>query len=422
MPDRNAAAVTSAAIVLAALCAVHARAQEPAQPGVRTSAQPQLQAQDTPARADFAACLTRLQALAVEAGVRAETAESALAGVEQLERVIRADRNQPEFVSTFADYFERRVTPQRVETGRRLYLEHRDELERITARYGVPGQYVVALWGLETNYGQVLGNVPVLDSLSTLACDDRRSRYFSAELVNALKIVDRGDVSPEQMLGSWAGAMGHTQFMPTSYLGYAVDGDGNGRVDLWNSASDGLASGANLLRALRWESGLKWGREVLLPEDFDFSLAGLDRARPLAQWRDLGVRDSAGRAVAALDVEAAVLVPAGHAGPAFVVYENFRVLMRWNRSESFAIVVGHLADRIAGGAALRVPPPEGTAVTREQMLRLQERLNTLGYDSGTPDGVPGSATRAAIRSYERDNGMIPDGHFDAALLEALGIE
>ena len=371
---------------------------------------------------EFQSCVRALKDRALAAGIRPETADRALADVQRLERVIRDDRNQPEFVATFADYFARRVTPARIETGRRLFAEHGEDLDRFTARYGVPGQYIVALWGLESNYGSFLGNVPVFDSLSTLACDDRRGEYFSTEVVNALRIVDRGDIEPEHMIGSWAGAMGQTQFMPASYLSYAVDGDGDGRVDLWNSASDALASAANYLRVLRWQPGLRWGREVLLPEDFDYASAGLDRSRPLGEWRELGVRETSGRPVAPLDIDAGVLVPSGHAGPAFIVYENFRALMRWNRSEHFALVVGHLADRIAGAGELRNPIPDGDAFTREQVLQLQQRLNDLGYDSGTPDGVPGTATRAAIRAFESDREMIPDGHLDAALLEALGIE
>jgi membrane-bound lytic murein transglycosylase B len=369
----------------------------------------------------FEACVARLRTRAIEAGVQAETADRALAGVRQLERVIREDRNQPEFVATFADYFERRVTPERIETGRRLLAEHRDGLQELTTRYDVPGQYLVALWGLETNYGRMLGDVPVFDSLTTLACDDRRGEYFTVALVDALKIVDRGDMEPERMTGSWAGAMGHTQFMPAAYLAYAVDGDGDGPIDLWSSPLDALASAANYLRTLRWERGVRWGREVQLPEGFDYSAAGLARSRPLREWRALGLRDVDGRPLADLGLYAALLVPSGHEGPAFIVYENFRVLMRWNRSEHFALVVGHLADRIAGAASLRKPPVDGIAVTRDQLLRLQRELASLGYDSGVADGIPGPATRAAIRDYQRDHGLIPDGHLHAELLEALSI-
>ncbi len=374
------------------------------------------------AQADFDACLTGLRERAVTAGIRPETADRALSEASRLERVIRSDRNQPEFVSTFADYFGRRVTSERIETGRRLRDRHGSVLAELTERFGVPGQYIVALWGLETNFGSTLGNVPVFDSLSTLACDERRGRYFSEQLVDALRIVDRGHAEPGEMIGSWAGAMGQTQFMPAAYLQYAVDGDGDGRIDLWRSTHDALASGANYLSSLGWQTGFRWGREVLLPDDFDYAAAGLDGNRPLHEWRELGVRDAQGGRVAALDIDAAVLVPSGHAGPAFVVYENFHVLMRWNRSEFFALAVGRLADRIAGAGPLRNPPEGGTRLTREQMERVQRRLNELGYDAGRPDGIPGSATRAAVRRYERDRDMIADGHVDAELLAALELD
>jgi membrane-bound lytic murein transglycosylase B len=373
------------------------------------------------AQTPFESCVARLKTRAIDAGIQAATVERALADVRPLERVIREDRNQPEFVTTFADYFERRVTAERIETGRRLLAQYGDELSMFTARYGVPAQYLVALWGLETNYGRVLGNVPVFDSLTTLACDDRRADYFGAALVDALTMVDRGHVQPEQMMGSWAGAMGHTQFMPAAYLAYAADGDGDGRIDLWRSPLDALASGANYLSTLRWQTGLRWGREVRLPEAFDYAEAGLDRSRPLREWRALGVADVGGRALPDLDLAAALLVPSGHAGPAFIVYDNFQVIMRWNRSEHFALVVGHLADRIAGAGALRTPPVRGVAMTREELTRVQTQLTAHGYDTGTADGLPGPATRAAIRAYQRDNAMIADGHLHAELLEALDI-
>jgi peptidoglycan lytic transglycosylase B len=374
------------------------------------------------AQTDFDACIDRLKGRALAAGISPATAERALASVQPLERVVRADRTQPEFVATFADYFARRVTSERIETGRRLLAEHRSELDRLTARYGVPGQYIVALWGLETNYGRVLGDVPVFDSLSTLACDGRRSEYFSAELINALRIVERGDVEPARMTGSWAGAMGQTQFMPAAYLQYAVDGDGDGRVDLWTSTSDALASGMRYLSALDWERGVRWGREVQLPDAFDYSSTGLDNSRSLEEWRTLGIVDVQGRPLPSLDIDAAVLVPSGHTGPAFIVYANFETLMRWNRSEHFALVVGHLADRIAGAGALRRPPVGGDAVTRAQLIAVQERLGALGYDGGPADGIPGSATRAAIRRYQLDTELVPDGHIDADLLESLQIQ
>lgn len=370
----------------------------------------------------FQRCVARLERRAVADGIDAGTAKRVLAHADKLQRVIAADRNQPEFVETFRAYLDRRVTGRRVAEGRRLYAKYRGRLRSLTAEYGVPGQYLVALWGMETNYGHVLGNVPVFDSLTTLACDDRRSEYFTTELVNALQIVDRDGVDAARMTGSWAGAMGQTQFMPSAYLRYAVDGDGDSKIDLWHSVGDAFASAANYLQHLNWQPGLRWGREVILPPGFDYSLAGLGRGRPLSEWRKLGVKDTRGKPVADLPLNASVLVPAGHEGPAFVVYDNFRAIMRWNRSQFYALAVGYLADRIAGGGRLHTPPPPGDALSREQLMRVQRRLNASGENSGKPDGVPGPATRAAVRAYQSDHGMVADGHIDARLLRALGLE
>jgi len=373
------------------------------------------------AQTDFSECLARLETAARDGGVQASTIETVFATVEPRERVITADRNQAEFIETFADYLGRRVNDRRVSVGRALLREHRDLLDRLTRTYGIPGQYIVAFWGLETNYGGYLGDVSVFDSLSTLACDTRRSGYFTDEFVNALRVVDRGDVEPAAMIGSWAGAMGQTQFMPTNYLRYAVDGNSDGRVDLWSSVEDALASAANFLNGLSWKWGERWGREVLLPENFDFALAGRDQHLSLTEWRALGISDITGRPIPALGMEASVLVPAGRLGPAFLVYDNFDVIMRWNRSEFFALTVGHLADRIAGGGELVNPPPTGQRISREDVLRVQQYLAANGYDGGTPDGILGPRSRAAIRELQKDRGLVADGFVDAELLEVLDL-
>lgn len=373
------------------------------------------------AQTDFSQCLARLERTALDSGISADTVESIFPTVEPRESVIRADRNQPEFLATFADYLGRRATTERITQGRALYAEHRNLLEELTREYGVPGHYIVSFWGLETNYGRYLGNVPVFDSLSTLACDARRSEFFTEQFVNALQIVDRGDVEPEVMRGSWAGAMGQTQFMPSSYLRYAVDGDGDGRVDLWNSTPDALTSAANFLRSIGWQSGFRWGREVLLPEGFDYALAGSAERRELSEWRNLGITDVAGRPLADLDIQAAVVVPSGQRGPAFVIYDNFDVIMRWNRSEYFALTVGHLADRIAGAGPLANPPVEDGPIRRDDVVRVQEYLVENGYDGGSADGIFGSRSRAALRALQRDLGLVPDGFLSQELLRAIGL-
>lgn len=392
-------AATLLVVVAAGLCAVEVRAQD-----------------------DFEQCRARLTETAIDRGISAQTANRVLATVEPLERVITADRNQPEFVQEFGQYLNARVTLERVAMGRALYAQNRALLDELAVRFGVPGQYIVAFWGLESNFGRVLGNIPVFDSLATLACDQRRSGYFTDELVNALTIVERGDAEPTEMTGSWAGAMGQTQFMPSVYLAHAIDGDGDGRANLWRSAPDALSSAARYLASLGWREGFRWGREVLLPEGFDFAQAGSDRALPLSGWRDLGVLTTAGEPLVGADIEAVLLVPAGSDGPAFLVYENFDAIMRWNRSEFFAISIGHLADRIAGAGRLSRPPPAGSRLTRDQLQAIQLALTDAGFDAGPADGVPGPATRAAVRAWQASQDLVADGFADAELLAQLGLD
>lgn len=237
---------------------------------------------------DFQRCVATLGDQAREAGLSESAIEAALADVTPLERVISSDRRQPEFVQTFWTYLDQRVTDRRVERGRALLDEHQDLLWRIHADYGVRPQYLLALWGMETNFGGYFGDVPVIDALATLACDTRRSAFFRTQVVEAIRIIDEGHMDRDGMVGSWAGAMGHTQFMPSTFTAYAVDYDGSGRIDLWNSLPDAFASSANYLRALGWRDGHRWGREVILPEGFDYALAAPEARRSVAAWRELG--------------------------------------------------------------------------------------------------------------------------------------
>jgi len=369
---------------------------------------------------DFAACVVRLQAAARAEGISERVVDGVLGTVTQQERVLELDRKQPEFTLPFTEYYNRRVTPERVARGRKLLAEHAAMLRGIERDFGVPAKYLVAFWGLETNFGSYFGDLPVADSLTTLACDTRRSAFFTAELMEALRIVDAGDVPAERMKGSWAGAMGHVQFMPSIFQRYAVDADRDGRRDVWGSIHDAMASAANFLRASGWDRGLRWGREVRLPRGFDYLLAGRDQERPLSEWVELGVTDASGRTLPRLGISAALLVPSGHAGPAFLTYRNFDVILRWNRSEFYALSVGRLADEIAGAGPLSRPPPaDAIRISRERVLQLQNDLIALGYEVGKSDGIVGPATRRAVGRFQQQRNMVADGHLDAATLEAV---
>ncbi len=371
-------------------------------------------------QSEFAECRIDLQQQARTAGISDHTVNEVLAQVQYVERVIELDRQQPEFSQTFADYFSRRVTSARVAKGRELLAEHGELLTRVQQRTGVPSHYLVAFWGLETNFGSFFGNMPAADSLATLACDERRSRYFTGELMAALQILDSGDIGIEQMVGSWAGALGHVQFMPSTFLEYAVDEDGDGRRDLWGSVPDAMASAGNFLQQLGWVRGLRWGREVRIPENFDFSLIGREKKRPLTQWIEIGVTNAFGDPLPPLSLSAAVLLPAGHQGPAFLTYRNFDVIMGWNRSEHYALAVGRLADRIAGAGRLMRPLPEdGVRLARADVIRLQSELDALGFALGNPDGILGPATRGALSRFQHSNGLVADGHLDQELIDAI---
>lgn len=381
------------------------------------------EAPDTISETEFGQCIGKLKGRALEAGVTPDVAQSVLDQVSFLDRVIELDRRQPEFTTTFADYLNRRVNEARIEKGRELMEEHADLLAKVTRETGVPAPYLVAFWGLETNFGSYFGKMSVPSALATLACDPRRSDYFSGELISALRIIDEGSIPPEQMEGSWAGAMGHVQFMPSVFLRYAVDADNDGKRDLWHSIPDAMMSAGNFLQNLGWNGDYRWGREVQLPPNFDYSLAGLKREQTLGQWGKLGIKDAFGNPLPNADIDAALLVPAGHEGPAFLVYQNFHVIMGWNRSEYYALAVGHLADRIAGAGGLQNPPPEDLPrLSREDIEALQAALNQRGYDSGTPDGILGPATRSAIRAFQKDQKRIADGYPDPGLFDALDIK
>ena len=369
---------------------------------------------------EFSIWLQGLRQEAATRGISTKTLDVALAHVQPIDRVIELDHRQPEFTQTFWDYLDKRVTPERIERARRLLHENYALLAKAEQRYGVPPRFLVAFWGLETNFGDYLGNFPVIDALATLAYDNRRSNFFRQQVFAALGIIDAGHANVQDMRGSWAGAMGHLQFIPTTYAQYAVDANGDGREDVWHSLPDVFYSGANYLNKLGWKRNQTWGREVRLPKDFRWSLARPEIKRPIAVWAALGVRRADGRRLPKASFDASVVLPQGYAGPAFLVYDNFQVILHWNRSVNYAIAVGHLADRMVGLPALRNGrQADNRALTRADAIELQQRLQAHGYDVGHADGVTGAKTWAAVRAYQQAQGLPADGYPSMSLLERL---
>ncbi len=366
----------------------------------------------------FADWLAELRVEALAAGI-SESTLAVLADIEPLERVIELDNSQPEFVQTFTRYLSLRVTPGQVSRGRALLDEHAQLLAQVQQEYGVQPHYLVAFWAIESNYGRATGGFSVLDALATLAYDPRRSDFFRRELLTALRIIDEGHIAPPAMSGSWAGAMGQLQFLPSVFYEYGVDGDGNGRIDIWNSLPDVFHSAANFLANSGWQGDERWGREVILPDGFDYSLAGTGTRKSLQEWSDMGIRRVDGGPIPVADMSASVILPAGAGGPAFLAYSNYRATMRYNPSTFYALTVGHLADRYTGAGPIQRMPENEQALTVADVRDLQERLNALGYDSGEPDGRVGRQTRSAIRAYQEDHDLPMDGYASGQLLSAV---
>ncbi len=336
-------------------------------------------------------------------------------------------RNQAEFVRPVWAYLEASVTEAKVVEGRRLLSVWGPTLDAIEARYGVDRYTLVAFWGVESSYGAVLDDPsivrPAVRSLATLACGDTtRADYWRGELIAALKILAAGDATPERLTGSWAGALGHTQFMPSVFLNRAVDFDGDGRRDLWGSVPDALASTAYYLVTEGWRPGERWGAEAVLPPGFDLSLADETTARTVAEWRALGVSPVRADGLAD-DQRATLFLPTGQRGPAFLLLPNFAVILRYNTAFAYALTVAHLSDRLRGEPRFaRDWPREDRMLATEERRDLQGRLVARGFAAGAVDGKIGPRTRAAIRAYQTSIGLPPDGYADATLLERLRAE
>ncbi len=342
-------------------------------------------------------------------GISAATLDAALADVKPVERVIELDRRQPEFLQTFSDYLARRVTVTQVARGQAALVAHAGLFDAVEAQYRVPKTVLAAFWGLETHYGAQLGGLNIPASLATLAYDGRRSAFFRSQLLDALRIVDAGHVAAADMQGSWAGAMGHMQFMPTTFRTYALDADGDGRIDLWRSLPDAFHSAANYLQQAGWRSDEPIAVAVRLPQDFDFRRARVANRLPLADWVAAGVTAADGGPLPTVAGRAAIVLPQGWQGPAFMVFDNFDVVMQWNRSVNYALAVAQLAERLAGGAGIAATGEPG-ALSTAQLAALQQSLNELGFDAGTPDGLLGPLTQSAIRRYQVVHGLPADGY------------
>ncbi|AAZ96014.1 lytic murein transglycosylase [Thiobacillus denitrificans ATCC 25259] len=365
---------------------------------------------------DFDTWLAAFRDEAQAQGISPATLASALDGIEPVERVIELDRRQPEFLQTFAAYLARRVTSEQVDRGQTMLEAHADLFDAVETRYGVAANVLAAFWGLETRYGAFKGGLNIPASLATLAYDGRRSAFFRKELLDALRIIDAGHVTAPEMNGSWAGAMGHMQFMPSTFRAYAVDADGDARIDLWQSLPDAMNSAANYLSRAGWRSGEPIAVEVTLPPDFDLRKARAGHRQPVADWAAAGVRAASGCTLPQVNGKAGIVLPQGWEGPAFMVFDNFDVVMRWNRSVSYALTVAQLAQQLADGDGLVHPAVEEAALSLVQVKLLQQALNELGFDAGEPDGVLGPQTQAALRRYQVVHALPADGYPGSAVM------
>ena len=372
------------------------------------------------AAANFRNCLAGLWPQALRRGVTRAVFEANVAELEPDLRIMDLLDAQPEFTKSFWDYLDILVNEDRIQNGRAILAKHRATFDAVEKAYGVDRHFIAAIWGVESNYGTQIGERSVIRSTATLACIGRRQDYFREEFLSALEILARGDVEAEHLKGSWAGAFGPTQFMPTSFKRYAVDFDGDGRRDVVDSVPDVVASTANNLKKDGWVSGQTWGYEVVVPHGFNFLLADRSRVLAVQEWERLGIRRAGGKAFPRADDRAYLLVPTGAQGPGFLMLQNFRVIMKYNPAEAYALAIGYLADRLRGGEPfVQAWPRHERVLTRAERYELQQHLAARGYDVGEPDGRLGGKTRSALRHFQSSVGEVPDGFASAAVLERL---
>ncbi|WP_415754539.1 lytic murein transglycosylase [Pseudomonas leptonychotis] len=362
---------------------------------------------------------TLLRSDAIAAGIDADLFDRTFAGITLDPRVVTSDSSQPEFTRPVWEYIDGAVSVSRIAQGRVLKAQHRPTLKAIRSTYAVDHEVLIAIWGMESNYGSNIGSHNVIRSLATLAYDGRRQVFWRSQLLAALQILQAGDGPAQGLIGSWAGAMGQTQFMPTTFNQHAVDFDGDGRRDLWSSTPDALASAAHYLQASGWENGQPWGFEVNLPQAFDYALADPEVRRSVAQWRTLGINPV--RAVDADEQSLATLfLPAGHRGPAFLLLNNFRSILKYNNSTAYALAIGLLSDALDGNPGVQAAWPRGDRqLGRSERIELQELLASKGYEPGPADGIIGANTRKAVRAFQQSQGQPADGYPSHDLLLQL---
>jgi membrane-bound lytic murein transglycosylase B len=370
--------------------------------------------------AKFDAFLREARAAALAQGITAATFDSATAGLKPVASIAASNANQPEFSRPIWSYLDSAVSRRRIKDAKLMLARYGDVLDRIAASSGVPKDILVAIWGMESDFGADSGDINLFAALATLAYDGPRAGYARPEFFAALHIYQDRHYPLGEMVASWAGAFGQTQFTPTTFLKYAADGDGDGRIDLWRSAPDALASAAKLLAAQGWKTGQPWGYEVRLPKNFAYEEADPDAPRPVAEWRREGVRTAQGARLPDAAEDVAIYLPAGAHGPAFLLTSNFKVILKYNNAAAYALAVGLLADRAAGARPLHHAwPRDERALSREERIRFQTELTKAGFDCGAADGVLGRKTRAALRLYQKSRGIAADGFPTATLLAML---
>jgi lytic murein transglycosylase len=372
------------------------------------------------AAADFGNCLAGLWPLAERRGVSRAVFEQATAGLTPDLSIMDLLDAQPEFNKSPWDYLDTLVSEERIARGRELLAQYASTFAAEERAYGVDRHIIAAIWGVESNYGTKGGDRPVIRSTATLACVGRRREYFREEFLSTLDILQRGDVRPDRLIGSWAGAFGPTQFMPTTFKRFAVDFDNDGRRDVVDSVPDVIASTANNLKIDGWVAGAGWGYEVVLPANFNYLLADRSKQMTMAQWQALGLRRANNQAFPRPSDKAYLLLPAGARGPGFLMLENFHVIMKYNPAEAYALAIGYLADRLRGGGPfVQGWPRDERALSMTERFEMQRLLAQRGFDVGEPDGLLGPRTRIAVRNFQSASGQIPDGFASSLVLDRL---